>query len=75
MGKSLPFTVNMMKIKYCESNKYSCARYKLRHVFEITKIPVDLWSDDKRRGMELLEDRLNESQKDLNGCSREEVSI
>jgi hypothetical protein len=67
MGKSLPFTVTMMRIKYCEFSKNKCARYKLRHLFEMESIPDNLWPGDELKEMELLDDKLDESRKNLYG--------
>ena len=55
MSNVVPFTINMIKAKYCELNKNKCARYKLLQVFEVGKIPDDLWPNDDMKAMELLE--------------------
>lgn len=67
MSKSVPFTVNMMKVKYCEFNKYRCVRYKLLNISEMDDIPNDLWPGDEFRGLEILEMKLNESRQKLYG--------
>ena len=69
MGKSVPYTINMMKIKYCEFNKFRCVRYKLSQVFSMEDIPVTLWLSDEMRGMELLESKLNETHRKLHGTT------
>jgi hypothetical protein len=70
MSKIVPFTIKLMKIKYCESNKIKCARYKLLEVFEMDKIPDNLWPGDEFRGFGLMETKLNETREKLYGCSR-----
>ena len=60
-SKSVPFTVNTLKIKYCEFNKNSCVRYKLQDFCEMEDLPIDLWPGDEMREMELLEMKLKES--------------
>ena len=74
MSKIVPFTVNMMKIKYCEFNKNRCARYQLQRVLEMDKIPDDLWPTDEFRGLELSESKLNETHKKLYGSNLEDTS-
>ncbi len=73
MSKIVPFTVNMVKVKYCELNKHKCARYKLLQVMELDKIPDNLWPGDEIKAMELLEEKLHESHKKLYGCTRCEI--
>jgi hypothetical protein len=74
MGRIVPFTVNMMKIKYCEFNKSRCARYILLQVYEMDKIPNDLWPTDEFRGLELYESKLNETREKLYGNNLEDVT-
>ena len=74
MNKSVPFTVNMMKIKYCDSNKIKCARYKLLHVCERKDIPNDLWPSDEVRGLELMEEQLNAMHQAPNNVKNEGIS-
>ncbi len=73
MSKIVPFTINMVKIKYCEFNKEKCARYNLLDVFEMEKIPDDLWPTDEFRGLELSESKLCETREKLYGCPREDI--
>jgi hypothetical protein len=75
MSKKVPFTINMVKIKYCEFNKNRCARYGLLRVFKMEKIPDDLWPSDDMKALELSELKLNEARKKLYGCSREEIPV
>jgi hypothetical protein len=63
MSKPVPFTVNVMKIKYCESRKNRCARYILLQVFKMDDIPNDLWPSDEIGELELVELKLAERQK------------
>jgi len=63
MDKIVPFTVNMMKIKYCEFNKNRCIRYKLLNEFEMVDIPHDLWPADEQRAFELMETKLHGTSK------------
>ena|ERR1700674_1339909 len=74
MSKIVPFTINMMKIKYCEFNKDRCARYKLLEVFEMENIPNDLWPSDEFRRLELSESKLHETRKKLYGSNLEEIT-
>jgi hypothetical protein len=69
---SIHFTVSMTKIKYCQFNKFGCARYLLLSIFEMDDIPNDLWPCDEIRGLEILEMKLHESRQKLYG-SREEI--
>jgi len=73
MSKSVPFTVYMTKIRYCEFNKNRCARYKLLQVFEIGQIPDTLWPSDGMKAIELIESRLIEKRQKLYGCTVEEI--
>jgi hypothetical protein len=75
MVKSVPFTINMMKIKYCEFNKCRCVRYKLSQVCGMEEIPVTLWPGDEMRGLELLEAKLNETRNKLYGCPGEAIPV
>ena len=73
MSNIVPFTINMVKLKYCEFNKNRCARYELLQVYELDEIPVDLWPNDEIKALELLELKLNETHKKLYGIDREEI--
>jgi hypothetical protein len=73
MSKIVPFTINMVKIKYCEFNKNKCARYNLLQIYEMKDIPNDLWPNDEFKGLELMEEKLNESHEKLYGSTREEI--
>jgi len=67
MSKSAPFTVNMVKIKYCNYDKSRCTRYNLSQFCNLEEIPETLWPSDEMRELELMELKLNETHKMLNG--------
>lgn len=75
MSKIVPFTVNIMKIKYCELNKKKCARYKLMQIFEMVQLPANMWPSDEMKALELLESKLNETHKKLYGTDRKEIPV
>ena len=41
-----PYTVEMIKISYCEKNKSECARYKLSKTMLDNDIPDDIWPNE-----------------------------
>jgi hypothetical protein len=55
MSRIVPFTLNMAKIKYCESNKYACVRYGLAQVVDPEELPHDLWPGDEQWALEIME--------------------
>jgi hypothetical protein len=59
MIKIVPFTVNMMKIKYCKYDKNRCARYRLSKVLQVMEIPDDLWPGDDIKALEIIEKKFN----------------
>ncbi len=67
MGAVAPFTINIVKIKYCELNKEGCARYKLVQRFGAIELPGNLWPSEAVKSLEVLESKLNETQKKLYG--------
>lgn len=73
--RSIHFTVSMMKIKYCQFNKYGCARYLLMSIFDMDDIPNDLWPGDEIRGLQILEMKQHESRQKLYGRSEEEIPV
>jgi hypothetical protein len=42
-NKLEPFLVKIIKLSYCEKNKFACARYNLSNLLEEKEIPDDLW--------------------------------
>jgi len=42
-----PFTVKMIKMSYCENDKFKCARYKLSLSLPEKDIPEDLWPNSE----------------------------
>ena len=51
MSNIVPFTMNMINLKYCQFNKDKCARYSLAQIFGMEIIPYNLWpSDDMGAG-------------------------
>jgi hypothetical protein len=42
-NKFEPFMVTMIKLMYCENNKYDCSRYRLHNYLPEQEIPDDLW--------------------------------
>ncbi len=73
MGDIVPFTINIVKIKYCQLNKHRCARYKLLQLFENMPLPNNMWPSDEMKALELMEAKLNETHKKLYGVDRKEV--
>ena len=73
MSDIVPFTINVIKIKYCELNKHKCARYKLVERFGNIELPYNMWPSDDIKALELLEERLNETHKKLYGYRKEEI--
>jgi len=41
-----PYTAKMIKLSYCEMNKFECARYKLSKLVSEKDIPEDLWPNE-----------------------------
>ncbi len=74
MGTIVPFTINTVKIKYCQLNKQKCARYKLLQLFENTQLPYNMWPSDDMKALELMEAKLNETHRKLYGMDRKEVA-
>ena len=67
MNDIVPFTTNMVKIKYCEFNKHACARYRLSQLLGIDEIPANLWPGDDMKSLELSESKLNEARTAIHG--------
>lgn len=42
-NKFEPFTVNLIRMSYCEKNVNECARYKIYAEDPETDVPDDLW--------------------------------
>ena len=61
MIKIVPFTVNMVKIRYCEYDKNRCARYKLSKVLQVNEIPDDLWPGDEMKALEVIERKFKDN--------------
>lgn len=59
MNKIVPFTVHMVKIKYCEYDKNRCARYRLTNMLHVMEIPDDLWPGDEMKALEMIEKKFN----------------
>ena len=60
MMRIVPFTVNMVKIKYCEYDKNRCARYRLSKMLQLKEIPDDLWPGDEMKALEIIERKFND---------------
>ena len=69
MDKVVPFTLNMVRIRYCESNKYECARYGLAQVLDMEQLPFDLWPSDETRALEMLELGIRREGRQVGYCS------
>jgi len=41
-----PYTVKMIKLSYCENNKFECTRYKLSKLVSGMEIPDDIWPNE-----------------------------
>ena len=67
MSASGPVTANLIKVKYCNSDKGMCARYRLARISSMDIIPNDLWPSDDMKFYELLESTLNETREGLYG--------
>jgi hypothetical protein len=61
MIKVVPFTVNMVKIKYCEYDKNRCARYRLSKALQAVEIPADLWPADEMKVLEIIERKFTDN--------------
>lgn len=70
MSSIVPFTVSVIKIKYCELNQHKCERYKLKQKFTGIELPYNLWPNDEMHALEILEDKLNETRKRVYGPGR-----
>ena len=70
----VPFTMNMIKVRYCELDKTKCARYRLAKICYMEMIPYNLRPSDDMKAMELVESKLNETCQKLYGNGREEIS-
>jgi hypothetical protein len=60
MSTIVPYTINMVRIKYCEYDKNKCARYTLLQVLHQMEIPHDLWPSDDLKATAIMEQKFRD---------------
>ncbi len=52
-----PSTAKIIKLTYCEKDKYGCARYKVSKLLHVTEmdVPDELWPSDDLKSLESLD--------------------
>jgi hypothetical protein len=48
-----PVTAKIIRLTYCEKNKYMCAIYKVSQYLHIMEIPENLWPSEDMKSLEM----------------------
>ena len=65
MSNTVPYTISMVRITYCEFNKSNCARYNMSKLLGDLEMPIDLWPSNTMKVLELMEVKFRARQKEI----------